>query len=188
MISRSGLLRAAFAISGAALLVSFAACGGKVIGEGGGGGDDSSSNPPPDGGKNDGSTSTCTGTISCPVCEGDPNSGQATCVDGQWQCAPTTKCVPPPPDSCDTIPAPDCACGEAKCVNEQWACAADCGGYCPASVDNLGGQPCETEGLICGDECGDPCQVCNYVACTSGTWIEVQSTPVACDAGPPNGG
>lgn len=184
MIFRSGFLRAALATSGAALLFSFAACGGKVVGEGGGGGDDSSSNPPPDGGKNDGNTSTCTGVVSCPVCEGDPNSGQATCVDGEWQCA-TTKCVPPPPDDCDTTAEPDCSCGTPQCLDDSWTCPGDCGGFCPASVDNLGGQPCVTEGLICGDECGDPCQACNYAVCTSGTWNEVESLPESCDGGAP---
>ncbi len=181
MIFRSGFLRAALATSGAALLFSFAACGGKVIEEGGGG-DDSSSNH--DAGNPDGSTA-CNGDLNrpiCPVCEGTtPPSPPPQCIDGQWEC-PATKCEPPP-NSCETTPEPSCECGQVQCVNDQWDCPADCGGYCPASVDNLGGEPCVTEGLICGDECGDPCQTCNYVACTGGTWQEVESLPTACDGG-----
>lgn len=164
-------------------LISFAACGGKVIGEGGG--DDSSTNKP-DAGGGDSSTTQCQGDLNipvCPVCVGDTNPNPPPqCIDGAWTC-PATKCEPPPPDNCETTPAPGCGCSFAQCVNNQWACAADCGGNCPASVDNLGGAPCVTEGLICGDECGDPCQECNYVVCTGGTWNEVESTPVACDGG-----
>jgi hypothetical protein len=185
MIFRSGFLRAALASSGAVLLFSFAACGGKVIDVGEG---DDSSNKPDSGSDagGDGTTTACSGDLDIPVCPAcdDPNSPIPQCVDGVWTCA-VSKCVPPPPESCDTIPEPDCACGAAQCVSGQWDCPADCGGFCPATVDNLGGQPCVTDGLICGDECGDPCQPCNYVVCTSGAWQEVESTAESCDAGTP---
>jgi hypothetical protein len=179
MIFRSGFLRAAIATSGAALLFSFAACGGKVIEEGGGG-DDSSSNH--DAGKPDGSTA-CNGDLNipaCPLCKGEVTAPAAQCIDGQWEC-PTTRCEGPP-NNCDQTTA-DCTCGSASCIDNQWVCPADCGGYCPASVDGLNGEPCVTDGLICGDECGDPCEQCNYVVCTGGAWNEVESVPTACDGG-----
>jgi hypothetical protein len=180
MIFRSGFLRSTIATSGALLLFSFVACGGKVIGVGEG--DDSSSTQ--DAGKNDGGGSdggNCSQFgISCPVCEGDPNSGQASCVDGQWQCA-ATKCEPPQ-NNCENTTA-DCKCGTPSCIGDQWVCPSDCSGNCPASVDNLDGTPCVTDGLICGDQCGDPCSFCNYVACNGGTWNEVESPPVVCDGG-----
>ncbi|MEO7109461.1 MAG: hypothetical protein ABI183_03390 [Polyangiaceae bacterium] len=159
---------------------SFAACGGKVVGEGG---DDSSVNHGGDGGVGGDGGACSTFGISCPVCEGDPNSGQASCVDGQWQCA-ATKCKPPH-DNCEDTSA-DCKCGTPSCIDDQWVCPTDCSGNCPASVDNLDGTPCVTDGLICGDECGDPCSFCNYVACNGGTWNEVESFPQVCDGGAPN--
>lgn len=63
------------------------------------------------------------------------------------------------------------------------------------------GQPCTSEGLICGGPCEDPCAFCNLSKCEDGTWMQLEVFPAncldcesvcnfvvaaACNAGPPD--
>ncbi len=181
MIDRSGFLRPLLALGSASLFAFFAACGGKIDG----GAPTHSSG---DGGQG-GDSSACTGTFECPVCEGDPTSGEPTCIDGEWEC-PATKCVPPPPNGCQNTVA-DCKCGTASCVNDAWVCPADCSDTCPVDISGLAGTACSVEGLICGGEdCTNPCDFCNFVGCQGGIWTNEESPPEPCafDAGSPGGG
>lgn len=42
------------------------------------------------------------------------------------------------------------------------------------------GSPCVTEGEICSPGCEDPCQFCNVLQCTSGTWQGLEVFPAQC--------
>jgi hypothetical protein len=72
----------------------------------------------------------------------------------------------------------------------------DCSGAFPED-----GDPCTSEGLICGGPCEDPCSFCNLSKCENGTWMQLEVfpancldcesvcnlvVPAACNAGPPD--
>lgn len=85
--------------------------------------------------------------------ECDPYIG-AMCIDGAWD---HYEVGPGDPDRC-----PD---------------PTDCNPDDPLPRE---GSPCEHEGDSCGGPCADPCQFCNIMQCTEGTWQHLEVFPNEC--------
>jgi hypothetical protein len=56
---------------------------------------------------------------------------------------------------------------------------ADTGEPCPQDFQAADGQPCASEGRVCGGPCSDPCHFCNLLTCEAGhwTWMEIFPDP-----------
>lgn len=59
---------------------------------------------------------------------------------------------------------------------------ATTGGPVACDPDNLPpeGAPCEMDGEYCSPGCEDPCQFCNVLMCTGGTWQNLEVFPAEC--------
>lgn len=74
--------------------------------------------------------------------------------------------------------AADCKCGTASCVGGEWRCPKSCG--CPDSLAGLDGTSCDVDGLSCSGDCSNPCNFCNILECTNGTWTTLEAFPEPC--------
>lgn len=52
-------------------------------------------------------------------------------------------------------------------------------GACPDEFPQ-DGAPCDSEGLICGGPCEDPCSFCNLSSCEGGVWTQLEAPPANC--------
>ena len=77
--------------------------------------------------------------------------------------------------------AADCKCGTPSCVDGEWRCPKSCG--CPDSLAGLDGTSCDVDGLSCSGDCSNPCNFCNILECTNGTWTTLEAFPEPCADG-----